>query len=226
MPELEIDREEALSLFDSEADERIVESLFELGGRVLRVHADNTGNTALSYEDILPSDIAPMLILDASGQQRKTYELWYKGRSGIKFLVSPQKTYEGLTIHHWNVGSGRIAHLQGRWKIIADGVAKTINENIPTGDDVLVIHFKAGGRIPDMSAEISSGLLREQDRVKFCNWGRETATNEYCHIKHVILAGVPQYHPSWYEATARSAKGSKADEPTKQEDIDDTRLGK
>ena len=84
MPELEIDREEALSLFDSEADERseiVVRTGWQSTSCACRQHWQH----GVSDEDILPSDIAPMLILDASGQQRKTYELWYKGRLASSF---------------------------------------------------------------------------------------------------------------------------------------------
>ena len=74
----------------------------------------------------LPVDLAPMLILDASGRQRQTYEFWFKNRGKLRFLESPQKSYEGLTIHHWNRGAGKDAQKKDGQKI-ARGVASAIN---------------------------------------------------------------------------------------------------
>lgn len=224
VPELENDGDEFRAVFEKDSERLTVKCLIDLSGRVLRVHSDNTGNTAIGYEDVLPADIAPLLILDASGQQRKTYELWYKDRKRLFFLSSPQKTYEGLTVHHWNKGFGKIAHLQGQGLILADGVARTVN-GISQDDEVLVIHFKQTGNMPNMPQEITKRLVGNVDRVKFCNWGRETATNDYCKSRHVILAGVPQYPSSQYEATARGAKGSRTDDDTNLKDVHDTRLG-
>src|SRR5262249_28321659 len=101
---------EALSLVKGDDHKRIVETLWALSGHTVRLRKDKHSNAALHYEDFLPDDLAPMLILDASGQQRKTYELWHKHRGGLEFLESPQKSYRGLTIHHWNRGAGQDAH--------------------------------------------------------------------------------------------------------------------
>ena len=68
-------------------DKDAIEALYGIQGRVVRVKKDNYGTTTLQYQDILPDDLAPMLILDASGQQRKTYQLWATGRKGTEVSV-------------------------------------------------------------------------------------------------------------------------------------------
>ena len=225
VPRIGVDFDEFATLLDHPRDQQTVEALRELQGRSVRVKNDHSGNTVLDYDDILPTDLAPMLILDASGQQRHTYHLWCKGRRNLEFLRSPQKKYEGFTIHHWNKGAGKIAQGRGEWRDIADGVAKTINEDIPADEAVLIVHFKKNARIPDMEYELVNRIQGDTSRIKFCNWGRETATNDYALIKYVFLAGVPYYHPAQYEAAARGALGLKTTDHSTWNDFFETRMG-
>ena len=217
-----------------------METFVAMSGRTVRVRNEfPSGKTLVSYEEFLPEDLTPMLILDASGHQRKTYEFWHRHRGSLKFLESPQKDYSGLTVHQWNEGSGRVAHKSDKAFSIARGIAKTINNDIPQEAEVLVIHFKPDpqprprggvpqkrkGRIPDMEAEIKSLVHRNPDRVKFLNWGRHTATNDYCTIKYVFLAGVLQYNLAQYDATVRLSKGMKVEDESDQDDYAAIRFG-
>ena len=216
--------DEAKAWFEKEENKVAVEALWSLSGRTVRVRVDNFGNTALDYDDILPADLAPMLILDASGQQRNTYKLWFKGRKGLEFLHSPQKSYEGFTIHHWDRGAGKKKQTEDSETII-EGVSITINESIPQDEEVLVIHFKQSRYIKDYEKHIRQRIKVNPERVKFCNWGRHTATNDYKHIKHVILAGILQYNTAQYEAAGRGAKGINYKEELSPEEYQETRLG-
>lgn len=215
--------------FDDE-DKNNIEALYGLSGLEARIAKDQYGTTTIQYVDTLPDDLAPMLILDASGQQRKTYEYWYRERKGLKFLYSPQKSYEGLTIHHWNEGAGKQTQGKGKYKLIAEGVAKAIIENVPNGEDVLVIHYKKSGFMPDMQGEIDK-LLRSnpkflrQGKVHYRHWGTHTATNDYSHIKHVILAGILQYNTAQYEAYGLGAKGQDVHKPLTEAEFEEVRLG-
>lgn len=184
--------------------------------------------------DDLPKDLTPMLILDASGELRKTYAFWEKYRKdlgeSLKFLRSPTKTYRGLTIHHWNKGAGKSAN--NDWKKapeIAEGVVKAINTEIPVGEEVLVIHHKQG-RVkgkpgPDMVKLIREGGLNPNAKVHFLNWGKHTATNDYAHIRHVILAGILQYNDAQNEAIGRGAKRSKTEDEFLEGDLHSVRVG-
>src|SRR5262249_39391621 len=68
----------------SDEDKDTVEALFGLQGKPARTSKDKDGTTTLRYDDYLPDDLAPMVILDASGQQRATYELWKKDRGNLE----------------------------------------------------------------------------------------------------------------------------------------------
>ncbi len=207
--------------FSDGADKDVAEALWKLSGRSVRVRKDMEGNTALDYEDTFPDDLAPLLILDASGQQRNTYELWYANRKGLQFLPSPQKDYSPLKVHHWNRGAGKSKRTD--WDEIFDGVAKTIN-GLPKEHKILVVHFKHGRYVPDIP-EMIRDRIGSDSRVSFCTWGKHTATNEFAECRHVILAGVLQYSTSQNEAHGRGAKGIKTEDEFTDEEHRDTRLG-
>jgi len=201
-----------------------VEALFSLAGSVVRVHKDNRKIiTTLHYEDILPDDLAPMLILDASGQQRTTYAYWHKYRKGLKKLHSPEKSYKGFTVHHWNVGGGKASQRRNEGKEIATGVARTINRELPADKKCLVIHFKPENGL-DMEKEIR-GQLEGRHQVKFLTWGRHTAINDFQDYECVILAGLLQYPEAAYHAYGHAAKGQGVEEPLTPEEFAEIRLG-
>ena len=197
-------------------------ALDAVSGRTVRVRRDQYGNSALHYEDKLPLDIGPMVILDASGQHRKVYEFWHRDRKGLAFLKSPKKDYSGLTIRHWNRGAGKQT-LRTNWQDIVDGVVRAI-DGIPEEEPVLVIHSKPKLTIPDVADEIKA-RLNGRENVSFCTWGRHTATNEFASIKHVILVSVLQYSTSQIEAMARGAKGIGTEDELSDTDFTAVRLG-
>jgi hypothetical protein len=197
------------------------EALFKMSGKRVRVRKD-LANAALDYEDIFPDDLGPLLVLDASGQQRKVYEFWHADRKGLSFLRSPQKDYSGLTIHHWKRGAGQKARKEDG-ALIADGIAKTI-EAIPADEPILVVHFKQKSRNDVDWQEAMRSRIR-RGNVSFCTWGRHTATNEFQDCRHVILVGILQYSTSQHEAIARGAKGLAVEEELSDHDFEETRLG-
>lgn len=201
------------------------ETFWRLSKRKVRVRKDGAaGNTMLDYEDILPADLGPMLVLDASAQQRKTYEFWSQRRGGLVFLRSTTKDYSGLTVHHWDKGAGKYSQSRDDNKTIARGVARTINRDIPQDEPVLVIHHKRSQDV-DFEQDLTAELEGAKDRVQFCHWGLHTATNEYSHIRHVILAGLLTYNAAQYEATARSAANLSHQDELNESDFESVRLG-
>lgn len=214
-------------VFSGPIDQDKAEALWYLSGRLARVRRNQDSKaTTLDYEDNLPEDLAPMLILDASGGLRKTYSFWQRHRGGLRRLRAPEKTYAGLTIHHWNRGAGKSAYKSpDKATEIADGVARAINAEIPRGEESLVIfHKQVMKRHPDMVRLISERIYPDA-KVNFCNWGKHTATNQYAHIKHVILAGILQYNEAQYEATGRAAKKARAEDEFGEDDFQRTRFG-
>lgn len=217
--------DEARSLFEGDRDRKAVETLWKLSGRTVRVRDDNKGNVILDYEDAFPDDLGPLLVCDASGHLRQTYRFWHDDRKGVRFLHSPGKRYAGLTIHHWNRGSGKDqfkSKNKGRWEIY-DGVVATIR-SIPKDEKILIIHFKQDASTADIERELRK-LLEWDTRLRFCTWGKHTATNEFVDCRHVILVSVLQYGTPHYEALARGAKKLRTEDDLNQSDYVKTRLG-
>jgi hypothetical protein len=210
------------SWYEDNEDKACCEALFGMSGKEVRVRKD-VRNTALDYENFLPDDLGPMLVLDASGQFRKVYQFWQQNREDLIALPSPPKNYNGLTIHHWNRGMGRKSRKDEGEKFV-EGAVKAIR-SIPQDEHILVIyHNRKSQKEPDWEREIRSHLL-QSDNVHFCNWGKHTATNDYHQCRHVILLGVLQYSASAYEAIARGAKGLNVKDKLSDTDLQATRLG-
>ena len=171
---------------------------------------DLRGNTLLDYRNHLPKDFYPVVILDASGRVRTTYEFWQKDRRNLVKLATADKSYTNLNIHVWNKGGGKSAFRTNPVDLI-EGIAATINLK-PDEQWLVVLHkedeFSIPSRrgIPDLMKLIGD-LLTKPANVKSLTWGNEKATNEFSGVKNVILAGTLFYPKSVYEVRARASKG-------------------
>jgi hypothetical protein len=229
VPDIErdgIDLNDFRGLFDSDSSRDTAEALWYLSGRTVRVRRDPlNGTTTLDYEDILPDDLAPMLILDASGDLRQTYRFWADERRNLRRLYSPRKSYSGLTIRHFDKRAGKRANWSPEAvKELAESVTKMIAE-IPENESVLVVHHKPKRRDADIVRTIRQRLPRRAGPVEFINWGRHTATNEFKDFKNVVLAGVLNYNLAQYEAAGRGAKKAKVEDVFTDDDMRQTRIG-
>ena len=126
-------------LFD-ERDKAIVDALVHMSDARVRItQNDYHGAAAIHYRDILPPDLEPILVCDASGQLRLTYKLWKSHRGNLIELYSPGKTYRNLRIRWWNRGAGKAQHRNpATVKELASGVASAILD-YPHDEPVLSI---------------------------------------------------------------------------------------
>ncbi len=121
--------EEAISLLPDKGNSHcaeLVRSLWFLSGRIVTVRHEGKRKVFLDYQDLLPDDLAPMLILDASGRVRSTYAFWEKKRGGLKRLKEGFKRYDNLTIRVWNQ-SGSKTEWKGKSEMLLEGVAAMVN---------------------------------------------------------------------------------------------------
>jgi len=158
--------------------------------------------TALNTRDALPADLAPMIIMDASGRVRATYDLWEEKGNLVRLKEAPRR-YDNLTIRVMDKGGSRSS-----WNANGEVLAKEVASRVDTkpNEDWLVIYPKAacGGAAPDM---IKGLLNTDPQRVSFLNWGQHQGTNEYRHIPNVILAGTMFYTEADYEMMVRGCGG-------------------
>jgi len=176
-----------LFVHEPEVKQKALEALWFLMGQMVVVRVDGpAGPTLVSYRQTLPSDIKPILTLDASARVRTTYDLWEKHRGDLVRLPSATKHYSSLTINVWDHGGGKAAYRTEGDRII-EGVLRAI-ETRPD-EEWLVIHHKY---TPSLKLDLPTSLseqLPPNHKVRFLNWGSHDGTNEFKDMSNVILAG-------------------------------------
>jgi hypothetical protein len=202
----------------------LLESLYALSGRcVLLRKASNASTviTALDSRDAIPNDLAPVVILDASGRVRSTYSQWEKLKGNLVRLPSAVRDYSNLTVRVMDAGSGKKAWTQN-CEALALEVAKLIDSK--PDEEWLVIYQKGGngGTIPD---QIIGLLSSDPRRVSFLNWGKHQGTNEFRHVSNVILAGLNNYTETDYEMAARHYGEIPNDQDAPKALVDDMQAG-
>ncbi len=221
-----------LAAFDDD-DERLpadtpTARMLAIPGREVRVRDDYDGKRALHYDELLPKNFAPLLVCDASGGLRAMYRAWEEHRGGLVPLPSGGKTYEGLTIHHWDHPAGMAAHRNvEKLKEMALGAANVLTQ-VPDDEPVLFVVRKPQKPFQDMRkyiAAVAQSLGIPRKRLAFTTWGRHMATNEFADIKHVCLVGVLQPSVSVIEALLRGAGRMPADQDLTDKQIEAARLG-
>lgn len=188
-----------------------LDTLYALSGRCVllrKLHNASTVITALDSRDAIPDDLAPVVILDASGRVRATYAQWEKATGKLVRLPSAIKSYRNLTVQVMDKGAGKTAWAKHGCSL-AQEVALLIDSKPDEG--WLVVYHKAvsSGGIPDL---IRGLLSTPPDRVSFLNWGRHQGTNEFRHVQNVILAGVNNYSEVDYEVMTRCHSRIRNDE--------------
>lgn len=140
-------------------------------------------------------------------------------------VYSPPKTFQGLTIHHWNRGSGKDQYAKKNKKRfdLYEGILRAIRL-IPNDEDILIVHRKPDGEMADIQSELRERLHGRMG-LSFCTWGSHTATNEFVSCRHIILASVLQYNTPHNEGLGRSAKKLPTETRLIDADFDGTRLG-
>lgn len=201
-----------------------LDSLYALSGRRVLLRKPHNARqviTALDTRDAIPDDLAPAVILDASGRVRATYEQWEKATEKLKRLPTVARSYRNLSVHVMDKGSGKSAWASNG-VALAREVARMIDSN-PTEDWLVVYHIGvSGGTIPD---QIMGLLNTDPDRVSFLNWGKHQGTNEFRNIQNVILAGLNNHPETDYEMKARYCNGIANDEPVDKDLVQEMEAG-
>ena len=183
----------------------VVNSLFFLSGKIVTVRRDGKyGNTVLDFRDTLPEDLAPMIIMDASGRVRETYHDMEVSRGSLVKLKTATKKYDNLTVNVWSTGGGKSA-FQRNGDQLCEGIAKTINTK--PDEHWLVVYHKEDARVGDVVGRVRKLLTGPQENVSFLPWGQHMATNDYVNVSNVILAGTLYYRQSHYESLKRLGAG-------------------
>ncbi|KIC14077.1 hypothetical protein RA21_20660, partial [Leisingera sp. ANG-DT] len=133
----------AIAMTEGEKKKPNLEALAEMSGREVRV-SSGWGNqrVAVIAEVLLPDDLAPVLVLDASARVRETYKLWQEQRGGLVYLPTATKDYSPLTIHVAQKGAGKGSWICGG-EVLPKIVAEMRREKFQ--ESCLIVHHKADG---------------------------------------------------------------------------------
>ncbi|PWE28377.1 hypothetical protein DDZ14_19105 [Maritimibacter sp. 55A14] len=206
----------------SDAQAKALDALRWMSGKVVRI-ANQNGRirTALDIRDTLPDDFAPVLVLDASGRVRSTYDLWEKRRGDLVRLKSAAKDYSDLTVNVLDRGGGKDS-----WRRNEEGLLSEVAMMIDTkpSEPWLVIHHgdACNGKFPQA---LRSRLATDVSRVSFLSWGQHQGTNDHADIPNVVLAGTLFLPESAYQGLAHLCSGTSVNEELSDEVIDIIRIG-
>ena len=206
-------------------DHESAELLWSLSGRTVRVRqgGQNFGKAVLDYTEALPEDAKPMLVLDASAAVRATYAQHAQHRQDLVELPGRDlKKYRNVTFHVLDRGAGK-ATFTKRYDAYLAAIGEVINR---APGKVLVVHYKDFGRFrDDLDQFLSNEVKADHEKIQCLTWGRHDATNEHRECTTVILAGMPFYRKSQYEALGRAAAAKRAPEEYSKADQADIALG-
>lgn len=214
---------EAIALMSEapDADKECLEKLWGMSGDSVRVRVDKGGHVSLiANKCMLPSDMAPVLILDASGRVRHTYNLWEQDGALVRLKTAP-KRYSNLQVKVWSQGGGKTT-LREKKGTILEGIAEVINKH--PHQEVLIVHHKSGLGY-DFPRALKRFVKGDKRRVKFLNWGKHHGTNDFRDVERVILAGTQFFRPEDYEALARAAGAYEPTEEVPKSVLEDVMLG-
>jgi len=197
--------------------------LWHLSGRTVSVRRCSLNkSTLVDYRETLPPDLAPMLILDASGRVRSTYKD-LEARGLLVRLREATKRYDNLTINVWDRGGGKSAFAKH-----GEELCKEVARMVLTKPEEpwLIITHKPDPMAGDYERCIRQHLQGAKVDVEFITWGNHMATNAFVDRPNVILAGTLFYSIPQYEGVKRTAAARRApDGPVSAEEIAEVRLG-
>ena len=173
-------------------DRETAAALQVVAGRRVRVRRDGLkGSAVLTFREELPTDLPPMLVLDASGRVRETYALWQASRRTLSVLPAAVRDYGPLTVKVWRTSGSKSGWARNRDRLV-DGIVATIASK-PEEEWLVVVH-RASGTLGDTEHAIRAKLGADTAaRVRFTTWGRHTGSNDWVDVPNVILAGTLFY---------------------------------
>jgi len=199
-----------------EEQEDAANALWLLSGRTVRVRKDPLkGMTCLDYINIIPDDLAPLLILDASGGIRKSYEDWEQ-RGTLVRLHAPTKRYPiVIRIHDMAAGKGAQGTKSSQSAIIDRAITVLNAENIP--NKLFASYLFKPGRI-DWPHVLKARFYGDVD---CCHWGAHTGTNKFQKARHIVIVGLYVYNLAAHEAQARGSRQMALEDDITVRDLDE-----
>jgi hypothetical protein len=170
----------------------------------------------------LPADFVPVVVVDASGRVRTSYERWEEGLGNLVRLPSAHNDYGQLHVRLWKKPTGRDALMD---RDTCEEIAGAIAAEIEGDKDrrwLIVTYKRSKGDLRD-AVERHYPDARSSN-VRWLHWGKHLATNEFKDFENIVLVGQNTYSQNAYLALALSASGERLD-PRNLPSTKDVRAG-
>ena len=179
-------------------------SLQLMAGSDMLLTSESTGLELIGSSPALPADFAPVVVMDASGRVRHTYDLWQHHRDDLVRLPSASNDYRRLLVRYWqrNVGKDALT----RYAPVRDEIAAAIVEAVTTApdEDWLIVTYKDS--LPQLRQSVARALKPDTAaRLHWLNWGRHLGTNQFRDVENIIIVGQRTYPRGTYRALGLAA---------------------
>lgn len=176
-----------------------IDTLRRLAGRPVSLVEGWPGGIQLAGSSLpLPADFAPVIILDASGRVRATYDVWERELRTLRRLPSAANDYSRLKVHLWERPVGQTSFLKpSTMDEIVDAVAEAIKGD--PASDWLIVSYKNHPVDEALRAAVPEDARL---RLNFLTWGMHHGTNAFAHCTNIVLVGHLTYGSAAYTALA------------------------
>ncbi|WP_233204130.1 hypothetical protein [Novosphingobium sp. HII-3] len=198
--------EAALRRIEDENLKTALETLQDMAGTQVRIVASTySGNELLSVFKELPDDMAPMVVVDASGRVREAYRTWEEYRGNIERLKPASNSYHNVNVHFWRRGAGKDALADEETiKAFAEAIVGAF-ELDPKGEWLIVTRKDAKEDLEAAIRALAPSLPKE--RLYWRTWGLHRSTNEFRDVENIVIVGQLRYSPSSYEGLCLASAG-------------------
>lgn len=193
---------------------KAVLALKTMAGQEVLISSDpRKGLLLVHLQKPLPEDLAPMIVLDASGRVRETYRMWEQHRPDLVVIAEAPGDYRNLIVNHWDRTGSRSAFSDAEDRSL---VLKTVADLIAADDNQkaqwLVIHYKGNDKMC-VESELKQLVVNNPARLHFRHWGNHHGTNDFRGIDRVVVLGL-NHKERWvddaliWSVTGRPADGA------------------
>jgi hypothetical protein len=174
------------------------------GGQGYATRGDFNTPTLITHYPEIPADLMPLIVTDASARVNASYAQM-AGKVPLVWLQDAPKTYRNMSIRIVPAAASRSVYRNRKTtqgKELIDMAVRYVRSVAP--EEVLIVSYKGWMTIRGVTqttirqaidAQLTDceqwiDKTKPQRRVHHLTWGRHTATNDYKHVRHVLLMGL------------------------------------